>query len=43
MLQALAEAFETSHRKVLGRLRSDDFKEGLAHFLEKRALAFSGR
>jgi enoyl-CoA hydratase/carnithine racemase len=43
MFQTLAEAFEASERKMLASLQSSDFKEGVAHFLEKRAPAFTGR
>lgn len=43
MFQILAEAFETSEREMLASLQREDFKEGVAHFLEMRAPAFSGR
>jgi enoyl-CoA hydratase/carnithine racemase len=43
MFQTLAEASETSEQEMLASLRSDDFKEGVAHFVEKRAAAFTGR
>jgi len=43
MFQTLAEAFESSEREMLASLKSEDFKEGVAHFVEKRAAAFTGR
>jgi len=43
MFQTLEEAFETSEKEMLQSLQCDDFKEGVAHFLEKRAAAFTGR
>jgi enoyl-CoA hydratase/carnithine racemase len=42
MFQGLAEAFEISEREMLASLQSNDFKEGVAHYLEKRPPAFTG-
>ena len=43
MFLTLAESFEISEREMLESLRSDDFKEGVAHFVEKRSPVFTGR
>ena len=43
MFQTLAEGFETSESEMLASLQCEDFKEGVAHFLEKRAPAFTGK
>jgi len=43
MFQTLAEAFETSEQEMIASLQSTDFKEGVAHFVEKRAATFTGK
>jgi enoyl-CoA hydratase/carnithine racemase len=43
MFQTLAESFESSEQEMLASLKSEDFKEGVAHFIDKRAPAFTGR
>jgi enoyl-CoA hydratase/carnithine racemase len=41
--QTLAEATELADEQLVRSLESEDFKEGVAHFLEKRAPKFTGR
>ena len=43
MFQTLAEAFDASEREMLASLECDDFKEGVAHFVQKRAPVFTGK
>jgi enoyl-CoA hydratase/carnithine racemase len=43
MSQPLAEAFDISVREMMACFRTADFKEGVAHFLEKRPAAFTGK
>jgi enoyl-CoA hydratase/carnithine racemase len=41
--QSLAEAWETADIEMTRSFGSEDFKEGVAHFIEKRPAAFTGR
>ena len=43
MSQPFAEAFDISVREMMACFRTEDFKEGVAHFMEKRPAAFTGR
>jgi enoyl-CoA hydratase/carnithine racemase len=43
MFQTLGEAFESSEEEMVKSLQCEDFKEGVAHFVEKRAPVFTGR
>ncbi len=41
--QTLAEATAVANREMRASFASEDFKEGVAHFVEKRAARFTGR
>lgn len=41
--ETLTEATEHAYREMMPSLQCEDFKEGVAHFLEKRPAKFSGR
>jgi enoyl-CoA hydratase/carnithine racemase len=43
MFQTLSEAVEASEQEMMESLACEDFKEGVAHFLEKRAPVFTGK
>jgi len=43
MSQPLAEAFDISVREMMACFRTEDFKEGVAHFVKKRPAAFTGK
>ena len=43
LFQSMAEAWDTADEEMMKSFESDDFKEGVAHFIEKRPPAFTGK
>jgi len=41
--QGLGEAIDAANADMVGSFVSEDFKEGVAHFVEKRSPSFTGR
>lgn len=43
LFETLSESFDAAEQEMLHSLQCEDFKEGVAHFVEKRAPSFTGR
>ena len=43
LFQSLSDAIDDANHDMLGSFTCDDFREGVAHFIEKRPARFTGR
>ena len=43
LFETLSDAIDVANREMIASFHSEDFREGVAHFVEKRAASFTGR